>query len=1175
MLSLFFFVFIPLFIKSLLFPLSFFLIVSSSPQPHRPPRPTAMDPSTHPDPFAFANNFWGKAESGVDVLIDRVNNTAQTINNVKSFYRERAAIEEEYARKLTALSRRTLHSSAELGTLKSALDTIKVRTETLAKSHTTAASQYKTELEDPLAAFGDDIRARRNAVETNMARLTKAKKIHEAAVDNARARFEYDCHQLKTYYDQQDFLEGKELEENNMHLERSYIAVDNSKRAYQDAIRVLAEAKERWTNQWKESCDELQDIEEERINYLKSSLWGYTNVVSTACFSDDEGCEAIRVALEQCDSEKDMEKFVTENGTGPEIMNAPIFINYLADEVVEPPAEFSVAHFVRVSSSEHAINLTKSQSQYSLNQSLVRKSPSASRALAAASGQVATIMEDPSGAESGLEPAMHQFVSTNNHVSVDPLNLSICSTRSADIKVPAGIPSLTYPQELQSTTPETSPDPQQVMSREASLSSKSSMSSASDLNQSTNNQKSLFSSPPNPNIPKFDKKVVPSKEKRSWTSPFRRGKSKKDSKIVTSTNRDSFMNNGFFKPPVLKSPFATNNRDSLEKSPTSYKSPFSQSRDSKIANAIASSNCEAMFDLGVSTSNDDSNNDRPRNSLKAFGKDDPVMSAMEKLKVSPVKSGSEHEEVQTPTKVVPGLEITTVGSPSLQRSSQFSDSTPSSLRSSQSSYTSATLRDSTNSRKHSTQSKELFDLDIKEYQYKTVSPAELERNRTRSSVTTTSSKQRTSNESNHSRGSKESMGERERARSRNSVRESEYGHPRKSSTELGRVRSKASFTEPEPERAKSRSSIYDTPRSRTGPFELERGTMTEPARSRANTYGEPVRPRSNSTFGDYPPLRGNVERVDSRGSMASQYRSRNENPYDINRSGSRNANGEYRPRSSMADPHSSMRPVSSMIIDDDRQRGTSALDRHSSRGRYSIAPDNDFGRPSTSMGSYRREVGSGDPYQNSPSQQRSRTFNYDVRTFPRRGNHAYKTSLNDIDFNAPSPTLRGVPSRSNLGSSDSDEAPLHRMPSRELRDCPPSPNMYYQRPSSSRQHRYRATVDFNSTNTSNSSLYSARVGSARGNYYHGDNGSYESRPVQTLNSLRNNFPAHTRDGRSVVKYCKALFDYRPSISEEVGFRAGDVLLVVKMLEDGWWESEVLRDGAIGLAPSNFLKTIGI
>ncbi|KAF5098625.1 hypothetical protein D0Z00_001968 [Geotrichum galactomycetum] len=1133
-----------------------------------------MDPSTHPDPFAFANNFWGKAESGVEVLIDRVNNTAQTINNVKSFYRERAAIEEEYARKLTALSRRTLHSSAELGTLKSALDTIKVRTETLAKSHTTAASQYKTELEDPLAAFGDDIRARRNTVETNMTRLTKAKKIHEAAVDNARARYEYDCHQLKTYHAQQDFLEGKELEENNMHLERSYVAVDNSKRAYQDAIRVLAEVKERWTIQWKESCDELQDIEEERINYLKSSLWGYTNVVSTACFSDDEGCEAIRVALEQCDSEKDMEKFVTENCTGTEIMNAPIFINYLADEVIEPPVEYSVAQFVRVSSSEHAINLTKSQSQYSLNQSLVRKSPSASKTLTAASGQVATIMEDTSGAESGLEPAMHQFVSENTPVSVDPLNLSISSTRSADIKVPVGIPSLTYPQELQSATPETSPDPQQVMSREASLSSKSSISSASDLNNN-NNQKSLFSSPPNPNIPMFDKKVVPAKEKRSWTSPFRRGKSKKDSKTFSSPNKDSFMNNGFFKPPVLKSPFATNNRESLEKSPTSYKSPFSQSRDTKIANAIASSNCEAMFDLGVSTNNDDSINGRPRNSLKVFGKDDPVMSAMEKLKVSPVKSASEHEEIQTPTKVVPGLEITTVGTPNLQRSSQFSDSTPSSLRSSQSSYTSATLRDSTNSRKHSTQSKELFELDIKDYQYKKVSAAELERSRTRTSVITTPSKQRTSNESTLSRGSKESMAERERTRSRNSVRESEYGRPRKSSTELERVRSKASFTEPEPERAKSRNSIYDTPRSRTGPFELERGAMTEPSRSRANTYGEPVRPRPNSTFGDYPPLRGNVERADSRSSMASQYRSRNENPYDINRSGSRNTNGEYRPRSSMADPNPPMRPINSMIIDEDRQRGISTLDRHSSRGRYSIAPDNDFGRPSTSMGSYRREVGSGDPYQNSPSQQRSRTSTYDVRTFPRRGQHAYKTSLNDIDFSAPSPTLRGATSRSNFGSSDSDEASLHRMPSREMRDRPPSPNMYYQRPSSSRQHRYRATVDFNSSNTSNSSLYSARVGSARGNYYHGDNSGYDSRPTQTLNSLRNNFPAHTRDGRPVVKYCKALFDYRPSISEEVGFRAGDVLLVVKMLEDGWWESEVLRDGAIGLAPSNFLKTIGI
>lgn len=1132
-----------------------------------------MDTSTHPDPFAFANNFWGKAESGVDVLIDRVNNTAQTINNVKSFYRERAAIEEEYARKLTALSRRTLHSSAELGTLKSALDTIKTRTEHLAKTHSTAASQYKTELEDPLAAFGDDIRRRRNAVETNMARLTKAKQIHEAAVENARARYEYDCHQLKTYYEQQDFLQGKELENNNMHLERSYVAVDNSKRAYQDAIRVLAEAKERWTTQWKESCDELQDIEEERINYLKSSLWGYTNVVSTACFSDDEGCETIRVALEQCDSEKDMEKFVTENGTGSEIMNAPTFINYLADEVIEPSVDYTVAHFVRVSSSEHATNLTKSQSQYSLNQSLARKPASNSKAFTAASGQVATIMEDTSGVESGLEPAKQQLVLHTTTVSVDPLKLSINSTRSADIKIPMTIPSLIHPQELENPTPETSPDPQQVMSREASLSSKSSMSSESDVGNSTRSSphKSLFSLPPNSEVPKFDKQVVPAKEKRSWTSPFRRGKPKKDTKVLSSPTRESFMNNGFFKPPVLKSPFVTNNRENLEKSPTSYKSPFSQSRDSKIANAIVSSSPEDMFDLGVPTNKDGSMSNRSKNSIKAFGKDDPVLSALEKLKVSPVKSTG--EEISTPTKT-PGLLITSTGSPNLQRSNQFSDSNSSSLRTSESSFTSSTLRDSTNSRKHSTQSKELFELDIKDYQYKTVSTTDLERTHTRSSVTTNSSKQRTSNESTR-RGSKESILEHERARSRASVREAECGHPRKISNDLERARSKASFVDPEPESTKIRSSIYHTPKSRTGPFESDRGAMTEPSRSRANTYGEPVRPRSNSTFGDYPPLRGSTtERADSRSSMASQYRFKNDNPYDINRSGSRNTNNEYRSRSSMADQHPHMRPINSMIIDDDRQRVLSSLDRHSSRGRYSMAVDNDFGRPSTSMGSYRREVGSGDPYQNSPSHQRSRTSNYDVRTFPRRGHHAYKTSLNDIDFSAPSPTLRGVPSRSNLGASDSDEGLLHRKSSRDMRDHAHSPNLYYQRPESSRQHRYRASVDVNGNNYNNNSLYSARVGSARGNYTNSDS-TFEPRPAQTLNNLRNNFPTHTRDGRPVIKYCKALFDYRPSISEEVGFRAGDVLLIIKMLEDGWWESEVLRDGAVGLAPSNFLKTIGI
>lgn len=34
----------------------------------------------------------------------------------------------------------------------------------------------------------------------------------------------------------------------------------------------------------------FQDLEEERIDFTKSSLWAYANIASTVCVSDDAVC---------------------------------------------------------------------------------------------------------------------------------------------------------------------------------------------------------------------------------------------------------------------------------------------------------------------------------------------------------------------------------------------------------------------------------------------------------------------------------------------------------------------------------------------------------------------------------------------------------------------------------------------------------------------------------------------------------------------------------------------------------------------------------------------------------------------------------------------------------------------------------------------------------------------
>lgn len=64
----------------------------------------------------FCNSFWGEDSSGTgyDILTNKVKSSAKTIDDLKLFWKERASIEDDYARKLAKLSR-FLVGSGETG----------------------------------------------------------------------------------------------------------------------------------------------------------------------------------------------------------------------------------------------------------------------------------------------------------------------------------------------------------------------------------------------------------------------------------------------------------------------------------------------------------------------------------------------------------------------------------------------------------------------------------------------------------------------------------------------------------------------------------------------------------------------------------------------------------------------------------------------------------------------------------------------------------------------------------------------------------------------------------------------------------------------------------------------------------------------------------------------------
>ncbi|KAK3901625.1 hypothetical protein C8A05DRAFT_34686 [Staphylotrichum tortipilum] len=301
--------------------------------------------------LSFANNFWGKDDAGVPPLLERMHNAKQTCDELRSFYSARASIEDEYARKLMSLSRKSL-GSQEMGTLRLSLDVVRGEVESIAKQHQNVAAQMKSELEEPLAAFAGAMKERRKIVQNTVEKLLKIKVQQTQQVNKTRDRYEQECLKIKGYLAQGHMVMGQEERKNKAKLEKTQISLATSNTEYEAAVKALEETTARWNREWKAAADKFQDLEEERLDFTKSSMWTFANIASTVCVSDDSSCEKIRLSLEKLEVEKDITTFINEKGTGQEIPDPPKYINFCRGDVdsqseVSDDDNYSVAQFPR------------------------------------------------------------------------------------------------------------------------------------------------------------------------------------------------------------------------------------------------------------------------------------------------------------------------------------------------------------------------------------------------------------------------------------------------------------------------------------------------------------------------------------------------------------------------------------------------------------------------------------------------------------------------------------------------------------------------------------------------------------------------------------------------------------------------------------------------------------
>ncbi|KAF9918543.1 Proline-serine-threonine phosphatase-interacting protein 2 [Lobosporangium transversale] len=386
-------------------------------------RLTLANDSTPP---RFAQSFWGKDDAGYSALATRMRHAKLTCQEVLGMFQARAALEEEYGKKLIKLSKSPLGKD-ELGSLRDSLNVVRYEIEATGKSHVELAGKMRDQLELALADFNNSQKEKRKLHQTAIDRSFRNKQLYLQQLVKAKDKYDAECIRTRGLSVAKMNLVGKDLDKVTLKMEKTELASRAADIEYQASIRQLTEINEKWISDWRSACDKFQLLEEQRIDYLRTTLWNYANIISSACVADDESCERIRSSLELCDVNQNLQSFIEECATGEDVPDITTYLNPKSSEGSDSTVDNTITP--RASMQEIRVRTVCGPHQPIINNND-----------SGASSRPPPSHSIDHGADTGINPGSHVEVALavgNNVFKLDPQTAALMDQDDSAIKPPA------------------------------------------------------------------------------------------------------------------------------------------------------------------------------------------------------------------------------------------------------------------------------------------------------------------------------------------------------------------------------------------------------------------------------------------------------------------------------------------------------------------------------------------------------------------------------------------------------------------------------------------------------------------------------------------------------------------------------------------------------------------
>ncbi|KAI8148676.1 hypothetical protein BJV82DRAFT_272327 [Fennellomyces sp. T-0311] len=257
---------------------------------------SAPPPSATP---RMSDHFWANDNTALNHILDRLMKSKRTCETILKMFEKRAHIEQDYGEQLLKLSQIRLSECEESSsTFSETLQSIPTATEAAARAHIDLAQQIHHLLEAPLSAFIREQKAVRKSTMSEIDKIQNLRYMHLDNVKRARHAYLTECNNLKNHAADRPADELMQMKQKTA------------------TVGILESVTKNWIEQWKESCNIFQELEEKRLSYLSGTLLAYANMISNVYTLDDQSCDRIRSALDNLDIVADINGFIQSKGTG-------------------------------------------------------------------------------------------------------------------------------------------------------------------------------------------------------------------------------------------------------------------------------------------------------------------------------------------------------------------------------------------------------------------------------------------------------------------------------------------------------------------------------------------------------------------------------------------------------------------------------------------------------------------------------------------------------------------------------------------------------------------------------------------------------------------------------------------------------------------------------------------